>query len=176
MLVETQIVNALKSIDTPQEITLVKSDRSGVEPKAPYILINHISDWKTSLARTTHSHSAVNSTEAIYQTEFHNYSLTFHDVANSELHDWFKRFHRGLSSDFYQYAFSQQGLGVKDYDEITYQSLPVDGINYKRAIMGITFCFEIVEEFIVNTVKRVHVNGNLVGNSDDVNVDINYKI
>lgn len=180
MIVETQIINALKSIDLPPEVTLVLGDRSGVEPKAPYLLIQTISDWVNSLPRITHSHSTTNQTERVYQTEFHNFAFTFHDVANSRHHDWFKRFHRGLSSDFYQYAFEQQGLGIKDYDNIMYQPNPIDGVNYKRAIMNITFSIDVCEEFTVNTVKNVHIDGSLdyedINDVDNVVVDIDYKI
>ena len=124
MNIEKQIINALKSIGLPPNLTLVLADRSGVEPKAPYLLIQTISDWTNSLSRNTHSHPATTSTERIYQTEFHNFSFTLHDSTNGTAHDWFKRFHRGLNSDFYQYAFEQQGLGVKDFDSILYQPSP----------------------------------------------------
>ena len=108
MNIEKQIINALKSIDLPPNITLVLADRSGVEPKAPYLLIQTISDWTNSLSRNTHSHSASTSTERIYQTEFHNFSFTLHDSTNGIAHDWFKRFHRGLNSDYYQYALNNK--------------------------------------------------------------------
>lgn len=175
MIVETQIIKALKSIDLPPNLTLVLADRSGVEPKAPYLLIQTISDWTNSLSRNTHSHSATTSTERIYQTEFHNFSFTLHDSTNGTVHDWFKRFHRGLNSDFYQYAFEQQGLGIKDFDTILYQPSPIDGVNYKRATLNITFSLETCEEFTVKTIKRVNITGDLA-NSDDVNIDIDYNI
>ena len=130
MNIEKQIIDALKSIDLPPNLTLVLADRSGVEPKAPYLLIQTVSDWTNSLSRNTHSHSATTATERIYQTEFHNFSFTLHDSTNGTAHDWFKRFHRGLNSDFYQYAFEQQGLGIKDFDTILYQPSPIDGVNY----------------------------------------------
>ena len=98
-----------------------------------------------------------------------------HDSTNGIAHDWFKRFHRGLNSDFYQYAFEQQGLGIKDFDTILYQPNPIDGVNYKRAILNITFSLEICEEFTVNTIKRVNITGDLA-NVDDVNIDIDYNI
>ena len=175
MIVETQIIKALKSIDLPPNLTLVLADRSGVEPKAPYLLIQTISDWTNSLSRNTHSHSATTSTERIYQTEFHNFSFTLHDSTNGTVHDWFKRFHRGLNSDFYQYAFEQQGLGIKDFDTILYQHSPIDGVNYKRATLNITFSLETCEEFTVKTIKRVNITGDLT-NTDDVNIDIDYNI
>ena len=175
MNIENQIINALKSIDLPPKLTLVLADRSGVECCSPYLLIQTISDWTNSLSRNTHSHSATTSTERIYQTEFHNFSFTLHDSTNGTAHDWFKRFHRGLNSDFYQYAFEQQGLGIKDFDTILYQPSPVDGTNYKRAILNITFSLEICEEFTVNTIKRVNITGDLA-NVDDVNIDIDYNI
>lgn len=175
MIVETQIIKALKSIDLPPNLTLVLADRSGVEPKAPYLLIQTISDWTNSLSRNTHSHSATTSTERIYQTEFHNFSFTLHDSTNGTVHDWFKRFHRGLNSDFYQYAFEQQGLGIKDFDTILYQPSPIDGVNYKRATLNITFSLETCEEFTVKTIKRVNITGDLT-NTDDVNIDIDYNI
>ena len=175
MNIEKQIINALKSIDLPPKLTLVLADRSGVECCSPYLLIQTISDWTNSLSRNTHSHSATTSTERIYQTEFHNFSFTLHDSTNGTAHDWFKRFHRGLNSDYYQYAFEQQGLGINDFDTILYQPSPVDGTNYKRAILNITFSLEICEEFTVNTIKRVNITGDLA-NVDDVNIDIDYNI
>ena len=175
MNIEKQIINALKSIDLPPKLTLVLADRCSVECCSPYLLIQTISDWTNSLSRNTHSHSATTSTERIYQTEFHNFSFTLHDSTNGTAHDWFKIFHRGLNSDYYQYAFEQQGLGIKDFDTILYQPSPVDGTNYKRAILNITFSLEICEEFTVNTIKRVNITGDLA-NVDDVNIDIDYNI
>ena len=175
MNIEKQIINALKTIDLPPKLTLVLADRCSVECCSPYLLIQTISDWTNSLSRNTHSHSAKTSTERIYQTEFHNFSFTLHDSTNGTAHDWFKRFHRGLNSDFYQYAFEQQGLGIKDFDTILYQPNPIDGVNYKRATLNITFSLEVCEEFTVNTIKRVNITGNLA-NTDDVNIDIDYNI
>ena len=43
MNIEKQIIDALKSIDLPPKLTLVLADRSGVEPKAPYLLILQLS-------------------------------------------------------------------------------------------------------------------------------------
>ena len=84
MNIEKQIIDALKSIDLPPKLTLVLADRSGVEPKAPYLLIQTISDWTNSLSRNTHSHSATTSTERIYQTEFHNFSFTLQGQADAK--------------------------------------------------------------------------------------------
>ena len=175
MNIEKQIINALKSIDLPPKLTLVLADRCGVECCSPYLSIQTISDWTNSLSRNTHSHSATTSTERVYQTEFHNFSFTLHDSTNGIAHDWFKIFHRGLNSDYYQYAFEQQGLGIKDFDTILYQPSPVDGVNYKRATLNITFSLEICEEFTVNTIKNVNITGDLA-DTNDVNIDIDYNI
>ena len=68
-----------------------------------------------------------------------------------------------------------QGIAGKDFDTILYQPSPIDGVNYKRAILNITFSLEICEEFTVNTIKRVNITGDLA-NVDDVNIDIDYNI
>ena len=45
MLVEDQIVQALKYVDLPKDLIVIKGDRDGVEPKAPYLLIQTVSDF-----------------------------------------------------------------------------------------------------------------------------------
>lgn len=52
MLVEDQIVQALKCVDLPKDLIVIKGDRDGVEPKAPYLLIQTVSDWTTATSTT----------------------------------------------------------------------------------------------------------------------------
>ena len=56
--------------------------------------------------------------------------------------------------------------------------MPIDGVNYKRAILDITLCFEVCEEFTVNTVSQVSVVGNIKNKKNPTTVlaDIDYKI
>ena len=178
MLVEDQIVQALKCVDLPKDLIVIKGDRDGVEPKAPYLLIQTVSDWTTATSYNTHSHKNGSDYERVYQTEYHSFTLILHASTKGGHHDWFKRFHRGLNSDLYQHAFEQFGIGIKGFSTINYQPMPIDGVNYKRAILDITLCFEVCEEFTVNTVSQVSVVGNIKNKKNPTTVlaDIDYKI
>lgn len=162
MQIESSVVQALKSIgmpDTPNKITVVLSDRGGVEPEAPYLLINVISTTNIGLPTKSTQILNENKVERIFQVKDFYVSFTFHAEAKSSTHDWVQRFHTGLTSDSVDWAFSQQGLGLVDSGAIMYQSQPVDGKNYKRANIDITFRAEVLDEFIVNDITRVNIEG-----------------
>jgi hypothetical protein len=59
-----------------------------------------------------------------------------------------------------------------------YQPSPVQGKNYKRAIIDIVFRAEVVEAFIVNDIKKVtvkdHLIDSLAGHFDDVVSTVDY--
>ena len=178
MRVETAVINALKCIGIPSRITPILSDRDGVEPSSPYLIINIISVLDKNVPRRTVSHEEGNKVERVIQTKDYLISFTFHTKANDPVHDWVQRFQTGISSDLYDYAFSQQGLGLVTTRGIMYQPSPVQGENYKRAIIDIVFRAEVVEAFIVNDIKKVTIKGHLIdslaGHFDDVVSTVDY--
>ncbi len=157
MRVETAVINALKGIGMPSRITPILSDRDGVEPSSPYLLINIISVLDKNVPRRTVSHEEGNKVERVIQTKDYLISFTFHIKSNDPVHDWVQRFQTGISSDLYDYAFAQQGLGLVTTRGIMYQPSPVQGENYKRAIIDIVFRAEVVEAFFVNDIKKVTI-------------------
>lgn len=166
MQIESAIVQALKNIgmpEAPNKITIVLSDRGGVEPQAPYLLLNIISTTNIGLPTKSIQILDEKRVERVFQVKDFYVSFTFHAEAKSSTHDWVQRFHTGLTSDSVDWAFSQQGLGLVDSGGIMYQSQPVDGMNYKRANIDITFRAEVLDEFNVNTLDNVVVNGTLNG-------------
>ena len=175
MIYETLIVNALKTIGMPSNVTVVLSDRNGIEPNAPYLLINVYNIFNVGLPRKLTYHKKDNVVERMYQVKDIVVSFTFHALANDVVHDWVDRFHHGLSSDLFEYAFAQQGLGIVRYDDIRYQNNTHDTLNYKRAIIDVTFRTEVSDEFTVNSVEQVNIKGNIVNSYDDVEVDIDYN-
>lgn len=162
MQVEQSVIQALKNVGMPEEITPILSDRVGVEPNAPYLIVQIVSTHNVALPRVTTYHEDGNVTESIFQVKDFNFSLTFHADARSPVHDWVQYFQTGLTdSDLVSWAFSQQGLGIVRDDGIMYQSSPVDTVNYKRAIMNITFRAEVLQEYIVNNMSRIVFEGSL---------------
>lgn len=160
----------------PLDIKPILADRDGVEPKAPYLLIQIISTSNIGLPRITSTHSEGNITESIFQTKDFDIALTFHASTSGDTHDWVQYFHSGIFSDKVDWAFSQQGLGLVECDDIMYQSQPVDGKNYKRAIMNMVLRAEILNEYTVNEMNRIEMVGDLVdelaGKTGEVVVDI----
>ena len=67
MIYETLIVNALKTIGMPSNVTVVLSDRNGVEPNAPYVLINAYNIFNVGLPRKLTYHKKNNVVERMYQ-------------------------------------------------------------------------------------------------------------
>lgn len=179
MQIERAVINALKAIDMPPSITPILSDRNGVEPSSPYLLINIISVIDKNIPRRTVSHEKGNKVERVLQTRDYLISFTFHASANDDtVQDWIHRFQTGISSDFYDYAFAQQGLGLVATRGVMYQPSPVQGKNYKRAIIDIVLRAEVVEAFIVNDIKKVTIKGHLIdslaGHFDDVVSTVDY--
>lgn len=163
MKFESAIIQALKQIDMPSDIIPVLSDRGGVEPRAPYLLINIISTTNIGLPRKSVSHGLGAAVEMLFQVKDIHVSFTFHAETKSDTHDWVQHFSNGIYSDSYDWAFTQQGLGLVSADNIMYQPQPVDGKNYKRAIIDITFRSEILDEFKVNSLDKVVIDGTLSG-------------
>ena len=162
MQVEAAIVQALKNIgmpSPPNSIAVILSDRGGVEPNAPYLLINIISTTNIGLPTKSTQILNNNKVERVFQVKDFYVGFTFHAEAKSSTHDWVQRFHTSLMTDSVDWAFSQQGLGLVDSGDIMYQPQPVDGKNYKRANIDITFRAEVLDEFIVNDIARVNIEG-----------------
>lgn len=163
MVFENAIIQALKHIDMPSDITPILADRSGVEPAAPYLLISIISTTNIGLPRKSVSHGLGEAREYLFQVKDINVSFTFHAESKSSTHDWVQHFSNGIFSDSFDWAFSQQGLGIVGANDIIYQPQPVDGKNYKRAILDITFRSEILDDFKVYSLDKVVVDGALNG-------------
>lgn len=143
----------------PPDITPILSDRSGVEPAAPYLLINIISTTSIGLPTKSVSHKDGDVNENIFQVKDFLVSLTFHASTKDNTHDWVQRFHTGVFSDLVDYAFTQQGLGIVDCKDIMYQPNPVAGKNYKRAILDMTLRAEVQDKFTVNNMTGIEVEG-----------------
>lgn len=159
MLIESLVINALKGVGMPPDITPVLADRSGVEPAAPYLLINIISTTSIGLPTKSVSHKDGDVNENIFQVKDFLVSLTFHASTKGNTHDWIQMFHTGIFSDLVDHAFTQQGLGIVDCKDIMYQPSPVDGKNYKRAILDITLRAEVQDKFIVNNITGIEMKG-----------------
>lgn len=176
MIFETALVNAFKRIDFPKRCTIILSDRNGVEPPAPYMMINIIDQWNIATARKTYVNTAMNQTECVFQVKDVNVSLTLHALATDEMHDWFERFQVIIDSDFVQWAFYQEGLSVAVTQDIVYQSISVDNKNYKRAILDLTIRSERYEEVTVNTIKAIDIEGSLGVTPKDVDLEVDFNI
>lgn len=159
MILEALIIKALKLIGLPKEITCILSDRDGVEPPAPYLIINVIDTINIGLPRKTSLHKDGDVTETLYQVKDNQVSFTLHAASTDPVHDWFRNFHTGLFSDLVDWAFTQQGLGLVDSRDIMYQPQPVDGKAYKRAILDITFRSELSSKFKVHDINNIGVTG-----------------
>lgn len=155
MRVETDIVEALKMCNLPKELTLVKSDRDGATPKTPYLLIDILDSRGIGMSSKTYTEVS----EVIRQVKEYDVSLVFQLQATSDIQDWLHWFYNGIESDFINYAFEQQGYGVCYYEDIKYQPNPVNGLNFKRAILDITLRTEETTEYQVNQITDVDYLG-----------------
>lgn len=174
MQIEASIIQALKQVDIPlPDRKIILADRDGVEPKAPYLIIQIINTTNTGLPRRSVTHEEGILTESIFQTKDFDIALTFHATPyNDETHDWVQYFHSGVFSDMVDWAFTQQGLGLVSCDDIMYQSQPVNGRNYKRAILNMTLRAEVLNEYRVNSVKGVEAVGDITSTTGEVVVDM----
>ena len=178
MKIEKCIIQALKNIDMPSTILPILADRDGVEPKAPYLIIQIISTTSVGTPRKTVNHTEDNVVEAVFQLKEFDIALTLHtDTSGVEL-DWFEYFHSGIFSDMVDWSFSQQGTGILSADSIMYQSSPVDGKNYKRAILNMTVSAEVTNEYKVFAMNGVDIVGKGFDGYDEtvggVNVNVDF--
>lgn len=179
MQLEKSIVRALKSIGMPTNITNILSDRDGVEPVAPYLIIQVVDEENIGLPRKSISHEEGDVKESLFQTKDFNITLTFHASTSGDTFDWVTYFYSGLLADVYDWAFTQEGLGLVEFSPLMYQSQPVDNKNYKRAIVSIKFRSEVMNGYAVNPMNRLELTGDLVdslaGKFDEVVVDIPFN-
>ena len=92
MKIEKCIIQALKNVDMPQTILPILADRDGVEPKAPYLIIQIITTTSVGTPRKVVSHTEDNVVEAVFQLKEFDIALTLHtDTSGVEL-DWFEYF------------------------------------------------------------------------------------
>lgn len=178
MKIEKCIIQALKNVDMPPTILPILADRDGIEPRAPYLLIQIITTTSVGTPRKTVNHTEGNVVETVFQLKEFDIALTLHtDTSGVEL-DWFEYFHSGIFSDMVDWSFSQQGIGILSADNIMYQSSPVDGKNYKRAILNMTVSAEVANEYRVNALKGVEVVGKATDTSGvsigEVNVNVDF--
>ena len=159
MLYEKKIVDSLKLLQQPTQITNILADRTGVETCAPYCLITLLPVRNVGIPYRTSTRKDGQEVETVIQTKELQASLTFHLEGSSVLQDYVETFHLGLGSSFYQSAFAVNGLGIFDYTDIVYQSLSVDGKNYKRAIIDIYFRFERNDNFYAPFIDKVETKG-----------------
>lgn len=174
MLYETAIIQSLQALGLPSNLTFVLADRNGVEAPAPYCLITLLPVVNVGQPFRTSTRKDGQEVETVLQTKELTCSLTFHMSATDPTQDVVEKFHMGLGSSLYQSAFVNNGLGIFDYTDIVYQSLPVDGNNYKRAIIDISFRFERIEDFYAPFITRIETTGNLGTSDTDFTSDIDF--
>ena len=174
MLYEKKIIDSLKLLQQPTQIINILADRSGVEPRAPYCLITLLPVRNVGLPYRTSTRKDGQEFETVIQTKELQTSLTFHLEGNSELQDYVEMFHLGLGSSFYQAAFTANGLGIFDYTDIVYQSLSIDGKNFKRAIIDIYFRFERNDNFHAPFIKRINIQNKAIEFNLDTDTGIGF--
>ena len=175
MLYESKIISALKQLQQQSNLINILADRDGVEPPAPYCLVSIIDVNNVGQPYRTSSNKNNQLVETLYQLKEIQCSLTFHMKSTDTLQDYVEKFHMGLGSTFFTSAFANNGLGVWDYTDIVYQSFPIDGMNYKRAIIDIRFRFERKEDFYSDKITRVETKGHLGDSYDDFVADVDFN-
>ena len=160
MQLETSVVKALQQVGMPIPSTrVVFSDRGGVEPASPYLLINIINSTNIGLPYKSTVHKGGALQEDIFQIKDVLVSLIFQAEGKDIVHAWVQNFQAGVHSDLVDYAFTQQGLSLVSANNIMYQSNPVSGKAYKRATLDITVRTEVQNSFSVNNLNGVNILG-----------------
>lgn len=184
MEIEKAVLYALRHTDFPEYDKLLNpngvipliANLDQPEPRAPYLLINVINTTKIGLPYKSVNNDGVDIKEHIFQVKDFYVGLTLHATTKDISQEWFRHFENGVHSDMVDWAFSQEGLALVESDNIMYQSLPISGTAYKRAIMNVTLRAEIQEGYKVNFLQGVEVEGNLTdslnGNAGDVYVNV----
>ena len=171
MNIEKLVIYALKDTDcpiyhkdlNPNGIRLVIASLKQTEPAAPYLLINTINTRKIGLPYKSTIHEISNVKEHIFQVKEYLISLTLHAKNNDVAQEWFRYFENGIHSDMNDWAFTKQGLSLVSATDMMYQHTPVSGVPYKRAIIDLTLRAEVQEEYRVNYLQSVTIDGTLSG-------------
>jgi hypothetical protein len=179
MKYESSLISALQKCLPTMKFIL--SDRNGVEPSAPYCLVNIIDIQNVGRPYLTTANKGGIQVEEITQHKHISVSLTLHAVATDSSQDAFERFSIGLGSSFVNNAFVQNGLGIVDYNDIVYQSTPVESstqgtVMYKRAILDLTLSSERTEEYESPFIKVVEVEGDIIDTDTDLQMTIDFNL
>lgn len=179
MEVEKAIIRALKNIGMPDDIIPILADRDGVEPRAPFLIIQTISTTKIGTPTRSITHKEGNVVETLYQLKEFDYAFTFHASTSGSTHDWVQYFSDGLTSDLLDWAFVREGLGIVHAGEVMYQPSPVQGENYKRAIINMTFRSEVSNDYVVNKFSGIGVSGIITNPEEsglgEISVDVDFN-
>lgn len=187
MEIEKAIIYALKETDCPLYDSTIRPD--GIipvianldqpEPRAPYLLIGIINTTKIGLPYKSVINDGIDIKEHVFQVKDFYVGLTLHAATKDTSQEWFRHFENGVHSDMVDWAFSQEGLALVESEDIMYLPQPVSGTAYKRAVMNITLRAEIQDNYKVNFLNRVNIEGSLSdslnGNAGNVLVDIQYE-
>lgn len=171
MEIEKAVLYALRNTDFPEyDATLnpngvipIIANLDQPEPRAPYLLIDTINTTKIGLPYKSVMNDGVDIREHMFQVKDFYVSLTLHTTTKDISQEWFKHFENGVHSDMVDWAFSQEGLALVESESILYQSLPISGTAYKRAIMNVTLRAEVQEAYKVNYIESVKIDGEISG-------------
>ena len=171
MDIEKLVIYALKDTDcplydkvlNPTGIIPTIASLNNPEPRAPYLLINIINTRKIGLPFKSMIHEISNVKEHIFQVKEYLISLTLHAENKDVAQEWFRYFENGIHSDMNDWAFTKQGLSLVSATDMMYQHTPVSGVPYKRAIIDLTLRAEVQEEYRVNYLQSVAIDGTISG-------------
>lgn len=188
MEIEKAVLYALRHTDFPEYdaalnpngVIPIIANLDQPEPRAPYLLIDTINTTKIGLPYKSVMNDGVDIKEHMFQVKDFYVSLTLHATTKDVSQEWFRHFENGVHSDMVDWAFSQEGLALVESESILYQSLPISGTAYKRAIMNVTLRAEVQESYKVNFLQGVEMQGNLTdslnGNAGDISVIVENEI
>lgn len=187
MEIEKAVLYALRETDFPEYhkvnnpygVIPIIANLDQPEPRAPYLLIDIINTTKIGMPYKSVINDGIDIKEHIFQVKDFYVGLTLHATTKDISQEWFRHFENGVHSDMVDWAFAQHGLALVESDNILYQSQPISGTAYKRAIMNVTLRAEIQDDYMVNFLNRVSIEGSLTdsldGDAGDVLVDAQYE-
>lgn len=172
MLYESKIIEALNRLNLGFKYIL--SDRNGVEPEAPYVLVSVLAP--RDIGSANKNISSKTNIESISKPVQFLCRLTLHALTTDIKQEDFESLRIGIAeSDTYLSSFSQSGLGVLSVGDAMYSSTPVDTVMYKRSIFDIQILTTRLEEFSVNTISEVNMTGKLT-NQDETETEIQVEV
>lgn len=171
MEIEKAVLYALRETDFPEYhkvnnpngVIPVIANLDQPEPRPPYLLIDVINTTKVGMPYRSVINDGIDIKEHMFQVKDFYMSLTLHATTKDASQEWFRHLEDGVHSDMVDWAFSQQGLALVESDNILYQSQPISGTAYKRAIMNVTLRAEVQEAYKVNFIQSVEIKGVLSG-------------